>query len=94
MKITIGDYILKRLKELNIKHIIGEPGDFNLEFLEQISEDKDIEFVGMSNELNAAFAADGYANENGISALMTTYSVGDLNALGGIAGSVANTDQL
>lgn len=89
MKITIGDYILKRLKELNINHIIGEPGDFNLEFLEQISEDDDIEFVGMSNELNAAFAADGYANENGISALMTTYSVGDLNALGGIAGSVA-----
>lgn len=89
MKITIGDYILKRLKELNIKHIIGEPGDFNLEFLEQISEDDEIEFVGMSNELNAAFAADGYANENGISALMTTYSVGDLNALGGIAGSVA-----
>jgi len=63
MKITIGDYILKRLKELNINHIIGEPGDFNLEFLEQISEDDDIEFVGMSNELNAAFAADGYANE-------------------------------
>lgn len=89
MKITIGDYLLKRLKELNIKHIIGEPGDFNLEFLEQISEDPDIDFVGMSNELNAAFAADGYANENGISALMTTYSVGDLNALGGIAGSVA-----
>lgn len=89
MKITIGDYILKRLKELNIKHIIGEPGDFNLEFLEQISDDDEIEFVGMSNELNAAFAADGYANENGISALMTTYSVGDLNALGGIAGSVA-----
>ncbi len=89
MKITIGDYLLKRLKELNIKHIIGEPGDFNLEFLEQISEDSEMEFVGMSNELNAAFAADGYANENGISALMTTYSVGDLNALGGIAGSVA-----
>lgn len=89
MKITIGDYILKRLKELNIRHIIGEPGDFNLEFLEQISNDDDIEFIGMSNELNAAFAADGYANENGISALMTTYSVGDLNALGGIAGSVA-----
>ena len=89
MKIAIGDYILKRLKELNIKHVIGEPGDFNLEFLEQISEDDEIEFFGMSNELNAAFAADGYANENGISALMTTYSVGDLNALGGIAGSVA-----
>ncbi len=89
MKITIGDYLLKRLKELNIKHIIGEPGDFNLEFLEQISEDSDMEFIGMSNELNAAFAADGYANENGISCLMTTYNVGDLNALGGIAGSVA-----
>ena len=89
MKITIGDYILKRLKEININHVIGEPGDFNLEFLEQIAGDDEIDFVGMSNELNAAFAADGYANENGISALMTTYSVGDLNALGGIAGSVA-----
>ncbi len=89
MKITIGDYLLKRLKELEINHIIGEPGDFNLEFIEQISQDSDIDFVGMSNELNAAFAADGYANENGISALLTTYSVGDLNALGCIAGSVA-----
>lgn len=89
MKITIGDYLLTRLKELGIRHIIGEPGDFNLQFIEQIENFDGIDFVGMSNELNAAFAADGYSNENGISALLTTYSVGDLNALGGIAGSVS-----
>ncbi len=89
MKITIGDYLIKRIKELGIKHIIGVPGDFNLQFLEQIRKSEGIEFVGASNELNAAYAADGYAREHGISALCVTYGVGDLGAIGGIAGSAA-----
>lgn len=40
MKIAIGDYLIKRIKELGIKHIIGLPGDFNLQFLEQINKTK------------------------------------------------------
>lgn len=89
MKITIGDYLIKRLKELGINHIIGVPGDFNLQFLEQINDAEGIEFVGASNELNGAYAADGYARECGISALCITYGVGDLGAIGGVAGSFA-----
>lgn len=89
MKITIGDYLLQRLKELGIRHVIGVPGDFNLQFLEQMREDEQIEFVGMSDELNAAYAADGYAREHGISALVITYGVGDLGAIGGIAGAAS-----
>ncbi|NLD17029.1 MAG: alpha-keto acid decarboxylase family protein [Tissierellia bacterium] len=89
MKITIGDYLIRRIKELGIKHIIGVPGDFNLQFLEQIEASEGIEFVGASNELNAAYAADGYSREHGISALCVTYGVGDLGAIGGIAGSAA-----
>ncbi len=89
MKITIGDYLLKRLKEVGITKIIGVPGDFNLQFLEQIKKADGIDFVGASNELNAAYAADGYARVNGISALCITYGVGDLGAIAGIAGSYA-----
>ena len=89
MRITIGDYLIARLKELNIKHILGVPGDFNLQFLEQIRAAEGIEFVGTANELNGAYAADGYARSHGISALCITYGVGDLGAIGGVAGSSA-----
>jgi len=89
LKITIGDYLLKRLKEIGIEHIIGVPGDFNLQFLEQIRDDREIKFVGSSNELNAAYAADGYSREKGISALSVTFGVGDLGALPGVAASYA-----
>lgn len=89
MRITIGDYLIGRLKELKIKHILGVPGDFNLQFLEQIRATEGIEFVGTANELNGAYAADGYARSHGISALCITYGVGDLGAIGGVAGSSA-----
>lgn len=36
-----------------------------------------------------AYAADGYARVNGISALVTTFGVGELSALNGIAGAYA-----
>ena len=46
-------------------------------------------WVGCANELNAAYAADGYARIKGAGALLTTYGVGELSALNGIAGSYA-----
>lgn len=73
--------------ELGIQHIFGVPGDFNLSYLEQIEQDVDLTFIGNCNELNAAFAADGYARSNGFAALVTVYGVGDLSAINGIAGA-------
>ena len=40
------------------------------------------------NELNASYAADGYAREHGISALVTT-GPGELSAVNGVAGAYA-----
>ena len=45
--------------------------------------------VGCANELNAAYAADGYGRCNGAAALLTTFGVGELSAINGIAGSYA-----
>ncbi|WP_026678948.1 alpha-keto acid decarboxylase family protein [Fictibacillus gelatini] len=86
---TVGDYLLLRLKEMGVKHIFGVPGDFNLGFLDQIEATDHIEWIGNCNELNAAYAADGYARINGIAALVTTFGVGELSAINGIAGSYA-----
>ncbi|CAI3924863.1 TPP-dependent 2-oxoacid decarboxylase [Commensalibacter communis] len=89
MKRTIGDFLLDRLSQIGIKDILGVPGDYNLQFLIQTERRNDIKFVGTRNELNGAYAADGYARLNGISALLTTYGVGDLSAINGIAGAYA-----
>lgn len=39
--------------------------------------------------MNAAYAADGYARVSGVGALLTTFGVGELSAINGIAGSFA-----
>lgn len=89
MFIEIGDFLNLRLKQMGILHLFGVPGDFNLSYLEQVEVDSQLEFIGNCNELNAAYAADGYARINGFAALTTTYGVGDLSAINGIAGAYA-----
>ncbi|WP_413488971.1 alpha-keto acid decarboxylase family protein [Carnobacterium divergens] len=86
---TVGDYLLERLSELGIKEIFGVPGDYNLKFLDHIVEHPNLKWIGNANELNAAYAADGYARTKGVSALVTTFGVGELSAINGIAGSYA-----
>jgi indolepyruvate decarboxylase len=72
---------------LGIKDVFGVPGDFSFGIDDAICTDPDLNWLGCSNELNAAFAADGYARIKGFAALATTFGVGELIALGGIAGS-------
>lgn len=91
MRITIGSFILQQLRVLKVDRIYGVPGDYNLALLETIEHDPGCEFIGNCNELNAAYAADGYARLKGAGALITTYGVGDLAALSGIAGAYAES---
>ncbi|MBW4592332.1 MAG: alpha-keto acid decarboxylase family protein [Brasilonema angustatum HA4187-MV1] len=86
---TVGDYLLLRLKEIGVKHIFGVAGDYNMEFLDLIVNQEGIELVTTCNELNAAYAADGYGRINGIAALITTFGVGELSAINGVAGACA-----
>src|SRR5215469_8009310 len=88
-RISVGDYLLTRLHECGIEAIFGVPGDFNLTLLEQLMQRTGMQWVGNCNELNAAYAADGYARMKGAGALIVTYGVGDLSAVNGIAGSFA-----
>ncbi|MCS2157095.1 thiamine pyrophosphate-binding protein [Scandinavium sp. H11S7] len=86
---TIADYLVDRLAGCGIDHMFGVPGDYNLQFLDHVIDHPKLCWVGCANELNAAYAADGYARIHGAGALLTTYGVGELSALNGIAGSFA-----
>jgi TPP-dependent 2-oxoacid decarboxylase len=86
---TVGDYLLDRLAELGVSEIFGVPGDYNLEFLDHIVAHPAIRWVGNANELNAGYAADGYGRLRGMSAVVTTFGVGELSASNAIAGSYA-----
>jgi hypothetical protein len=43
--------------------------------------------IGTCSELNASYAADGYARLNGLGALLVTNGVGALSAINGVGGS-------
>lgn len=86
---SVADYLLDRLASLGISHLFGVPGDYNLQFLDNVISHPQVRWVGCANELNAAYAADGYARCQGAGALLTTFGVGELSALNGIAGSYA-----
>lgn len=88
-KATVGTHLITRLHECGIDTVFGVPGDFNLVLLERLIESDWLRWVGNCNELNAAYAADGYARIQGAAALVVTYGVGDLSAMNGIAGSFA-----
>ncbi|EKD3585033.1 alpha-keto acid decarboxylase family protein [Salmonella enterica] len=86
---TVADYLLDRLAGCGIGHLFGVPGDYNLQFLDHVIDHPTLRWVGCANELNAAYAADGYARMSGAGELLTTFGVGELSAINGIAGSYA-----
>jgi indolepyruvate decarboxylase len=94
---TVSDYLIARLTELGVQHLFGVPGDYNLGMLDRVLAAPGIEWVGMSNELNAAYAADGYARAGAnagtprIGAVATTLGVGELSAINAVAGSYAES---
>ncbi|CAG7972571.1 unnamed protein product [Penicillium salamii] len=89
--IDLFEYLCTQIKKIGIQSVHGVPGaqgDFNLVALDYV-EKCGLNWVGNCNELNAGYAADGYARVNGMSALMTVMGVGELSALNAIAGAFA-----
>jgi len=86
---TVIEYVLDRLSEIGVTDIFGVPGDFAFPINDAIVAHPNINWVGSCNELNAAYSADGYARVRGVGAVNTTYGVGELSAIGAVAGSYA-----
>ncbi|KAI0474990.1 pyruvate decarboxylase [Xylariaceae sp. FL0804] len=84
--VKVAEYLFTRLRQMGIRSVHGLPGDYNLVSLDYLPA-AGLRWVGNCNELNAAYAADGYARVRGMGAIMTTFGVGELSALNGLAGA-------
>lgn len=89
MTTTVIQYVLARLRDIGITDVFGVPGDYSFAVSDAICNAPGMQWVGCCNELNAAYAAEGYARIRGAGALSTTYGVGELSAINGIAGAYA-----
>ena len=87
--VPLGLYLWTRIKQVGVSHIFGVPGDFNMTLLDHIYNVDGLEWVGSTNELNAAYAADGYARTTrGAGCVVTTHGVGEMSCINAIAGSM------
>ena len=88
---TVAGYLLTRLAEAGLASVFGVPGDYNLPILDAIAARPDLAWIGMATEQGAGYAADSYARQRGIGALVTTFGVGELSAINAIAGAYAES---
>ncbi|MGJ7506539.1 alpha-keto acid decarboxylase family protein [Variovorax sp. GT1P44] len=86
---SVIEHVLSRLHDIGVDAVFGVPGDYSFAVSDAVCNDPRLRWVGCCNELNAAYAADGYARIKGVGALSTTYGVGELSAINGIAGAYA-----
>ena len=84
---TVADYLAQRLYEIGVRHLFSIPGDYIVPFLQTIDDIGRIQRIGNTNEMEAGYAADGYARIHGIGAVAVTYGVGSLSLLNTIAGA-------
>ena len=69
---TVAQYTLRRLSELGLDRIFGVPGDYAFSIDDAAELVPGLSWVACANELNAAYAADGYARIRGAALLSTT----------------------
>lgn len=83
----VGTYLTTRLEELGVSHLFSVPGDYTSDLLEIVDTQSTIQRIGNCNELNAGYAADGYARANGLGAVAITTGVGSFSVLNAIGGA-------
>lgn len=84
---TLGRHVARRLVQIGVGDVFSVPGDFNLTLLDHLIAEPGLRNIGCCNELNAGYAADGYARARGVGACVVTFTVGGLSVINAIAGA-------
>lgn len=84
---NLGRHLARRLVQIGVSDVFSVPGDFNLTLLDHLIAEPGLKVIGCCNELNAGYAADGYARSRGVGACVVTFTVGGLSVLNAIAGA-------
>ncbi len=77
MAMTVIQHVLSRLRSIGRERRLRYSGDFSFPVCDAICEDPQMRWIGCCNELNAAYAGDGYARIKGLSAICTTTGWGN-----------------
>ena len=86
MAFTVADYILTRLVEQHVDTLFGVPAAYCSELFDA-TQAHHVRSVVTASDLEAGYAADGYARTKGLGAVAVAYGVGTLSMMSAIAGA-------
>lgn len=84
---TVADYVVLRLKQYGVDTLFGIPGTSCAAVFSSCVA-QGMRIVINSSELDAGYAADGYARMKGLAAISVSYGVGTLSLVNAVAGSM------
>jgi indolepyruvate decarboxylase len=91
--ISLPRYIARRLAERGVTALFGVPGATCDEMFTAARAEK-FEIIVTSSDLEAGYAADGYARLKGLGAVCVTYGVGTMSLVAAIGGAYAERSPL
>jgi indolepyruvate decarboxylase len=83
---TVADYILKRLSQYQVDTLFGVPAAYGAPLFDAVGA-HDIKPVVTTTDLEAGYAADGYARTKGLGVVSVANGVGVLSMINAIAGA-------
>lgn len=86
MTSTVADYVLRRLAEQHLDTLFGVPAAYCSDLFDAAGAHA-IKTVVTASDLEAGYAADGYARAKGLGAVAVAYGVGTLSMINAIAGA-------
>src|SRR3954465_5495130 len=86
MAVTVVDYVLTRLKEQGVTHLFGVPALYCAALFDRAPAHA-ITPVVTASDLEAGYAADGYARTKGLAAVSVANGVGTLSLINAIGGA-------
>ena len=90
---TVSEYLISRLADYGVGHVFGVPGDYVLQFYQQL-ENSPLRVINTCDEQGAGFAADAYARLRGLGVVCVTYCVGGLKVANTTAQAFAEKSPL
>lgn len=87
MSYKVADYIIERLTQNEAERLFGVPSVYCARLFQAAVDAKDFEPIVTSSDLEAGYAADGYARVRGLAAVAVSYGPGTLSLVNAIAGA-------
>jgi indolepyruvate decarboxylase len=85
---NVADYVARRLQQLGVEVLFGVPAFYCFRLFDAVLA-RNMKAVVTSSDLEAGYAADGYARTKGLGAVSVAYGVGTLSLANAVAGAFA-----